>query len=138
MGYQVLQSAIYKYNHPPHKNSRLKSNITKINTQINMKQSNWKAWIWWTFHNKSKVLFTVSFSSFSILLPFLCIPANLLTYQRCWHIKINLLSLLIYLIKLNLVSSMLQFYLIFDSQDCYWMSWRDFLKAIKCNYLFIW
>ena len=25
---------------------------------------------------------------------------------------------------------MLQFYLIFDSRDCCWMSWRDFQKAI--------
>ena len=103
MGYQVLQSVIYKYNYPLHKNSGLKSNTNKINTQIHMKYSNWKAWNWWTFHNKSKVLFTVSFLSFSVLLSSLYIPANPLTYQRCWHIKINLLSLLIYLIKLNLM-----------------------------------
>ena len=50
-----------------------------------------------------KVLFIVPFLSYSVLLSFLYIPANLLTYQRCWHIKINLLSLLIYLIKLNLM-----------------------------------
>ena len=37
MGYQVLQSVIYKYNYPPHKNAGLKLNINKINTQIIMK-----------------------------------------------------------------------------------------------------
>ena len=73
------------------------------------------------FHNKTKVLFTVPFLSFSVLLSYLYIPANLLTYQRCWHIKINLLSLLKILnkSKLNDISGMLQFYLIFDPQDCY-------------------
>ena len=38
MEYQVLQSGVIcKYNYPPHKNSGLKLNINKINTQINMK-----------------------------------------------------------------------------------------------------
>ena len=37
MGYPVLQSAIYKNNYPPHKNSGLKWTINKINTQIDMK-----------------------------------------------------------------------------------------------------
>ena len=37
MGYQVLQSVICKYYFPPQKNSGLKVNINKINTQINMK-----------------------------------------------------------------------------------------------------
>ena len=37
MGYPVLQSAICKYNYPPHKNSGLKLNIDKINTQFKMK-----------------------------------------------------------------------------------------------------
>ena len=39
-----------------------------------------------------------------------------------WQIKINLLPLLTYLIKLNLfnkISGMLQFYFIFHDQDCY-------------------
>ena len=31
----------------------------------------------------------------------------------------------------NEIPGMLQFYLIFYSQDCYWMSWRDFQKVIK-------
>ena len=31
---------------------------------------------------------------------------------------------------------MLQFYLTFDSQDCYWMSWKDFQNGIKCNCLY--
>ena len=31
----------------------------------------------------------------------------------------------------NEIPDMLQFYLIFYSQDCYWMSWRDFQKVIK-------
>ena len=87
MGYQVLQSVICKYNYPPHKNSGLKLNINKRNTQINMKQSHWKAWNWWTFHNKTKALFTVPFLSFSVLLSSLYIPANLLTCQRCCHVK---------------------------------------------------
>ena len=42
MGYQVLHSVIYKYNYPPHKNSGLKLNINKINTQINMKNQSGK------------------------------------------------------------------------------------------------
>ena len=103
MGYQVLQCNLYKYNYPLHKTSGLNLNINKINSQINMRYSNWKAWNWWTFHNKTKVLFTEQFLSFSILLSSLYVRANLLTYQTCWHIKINLLSLLIYLIKLNLI-----------------------------------
>ena len=44
MGYQVLRCVIYKYNYPPHKNAGLKLNVNEINAQINMKQSNWKAW----------------------------------------------------------------------------------------------
>ena len=32
---------------------------------------------------------------------------------------------------------MLRFCLMFDCQDCCWMSWRDFQKAIKCNYYLI-
>ena len=99
----MLKSVIYKYNYPPHKKLRTQININKINTQINVKWSNWKAWNWLIFHSKTEVLFTVPFLSFSVLLSSLYIPANLLTYQRCWHIKIKLLSLLIYLIKLNLM-----------------------------------
>ena len=44
MGYQVLQSVICKYNYPPHKNSGLRLNTNKINTQINMKKPKRKAW----------------------------------------------------------------------------------------------
>ena len=32
-------------------------------------------------------------------------------------------------VKFNKISGILWFYLIFDSQNCYWMSWRDFQKA---------
>ena len=67
-----------------------------------------------------KVLFTVPFLHFSLILSSHYIPANLLTYQMFWYIKINLPTLLIYFIKLNLMTfQMLQFYLIFDSKDCY-------------------
>ena len=41
-------------------------------------------------------LFSVSISSYYI-------PADLLTYQRWWHIKINLLSALIYLIRVSVM-----------------------------------
>ena len=41
-------------------------------------------------------LFTVLLSSYYIL-------ANLLSYQRCWDTKINLLSALMYLIRLSLM-----------------------------------
>ena len=34
MGYQVLQSVICKYNFHPHRNSGLRFNINKINTQL--------------------------------------------------------------------------------------------------------
>ena len=47
---------------------------------------------------------------------------------------------LIYFIKFkfdNVIWGMLQFYLVFDSQDCYWISWRDFQNVTKCNCLFI-
>ena len=34
-------------------------------------------------------------------------------------------------VKFNETSGILQFYLIFESQNYYWMFWRDFQKAIK-------
>ena len=73
------------------------------------------------FLNKTKLKFTVPFSSFFLLfLSFHYINANLLTHQRCWHIKINLSVLnVLNKVKFNEISGMLQFYLIFDSQDCY-------------------
>ena len=52
----------------------------------------------------SKLLFTVPFLYFSIFLLSRYIPANLVTYQMFWYIKINSLSLLIYFIKLNLMA----------------------------------
>ena len=60
------------------------------------------------FHNNIKQ-FNAPFLSF------FDIPSNLLTYQRCWHIKINLLSaLMLNKVKFNDISDMLRFYLIFD------------------------
>ena len=40
-------------------------------------------------------------------------------------------------VKFNEISGLLQFYLIICSQECYWISWRDFQNAVKCNYLLI-
>ena len=60
-------------------------------------------------------MFTVPFSSFSVLLSFYDILANLLTHQRCWHIEIKL-SKILNKLEFNEISGMLQFHLIFDSQ----------------------
>ena len=40
-------------------------------------------------------------------------------------------------VKFNEISGLLQFFLIICSQECYWISWRDFQNAVKCNYLLI-
>ena len=62
---------------------------------------------------------------------------ELLTY------KLHLLSAVIHSIKLSLaneISGMLQFYLIFDSQDCYWIECPEkiFKKLLlnATNYLY--
>ena len=77
------------------------------------------------------------FYLFSVLVSYY-IPANLLTYQRCWHVKINLLSALMYLIRLNLMKfqvcynfvSFLIFEIVIECPE------ESFKKL--CNYLFIW
>ena len=43
------------------------------------------------------------FYLFSVLLSYYYIPVNLLMRQRCWQIKINLFSALMYLIRLHLM-----------------------------------
>ena len=62
---------------------------------------------------------------------------NLLTYQKCWHIKKIISSNKLHKVEFNEISSMLQSYLIFCSQDCYWMYWRDFQKATFNYYIIL-
>ena len=49
------------------------------------------------------LLFHFHLFFFFVLLSSHYMPANILTYKRCQHIKLNLLSLLIYSIKLSLM-----------------------------------
>ena len=109
----MLQSVIYKYNYHPYKNSGLKSNINKI-LKLRSKNQIGKPGINGLFI--ATLLFTVPLLSFfctRFLLLHTYIPANLLTYQKCCHIKLNFLSsaLILYLIryKFNEIPGVLQF-----------------------------
>ena len=63
------------------------------------------------------------FYFFSVLLSSYYIHANLLTYRRCWLMKIKLLSALMYLIRLSLMKF----------QVCYnFVSFLIFKIVIKC------
>ena len=55
------------------------------------------------FFSPSFSFFSLLFFFFFVLLPYHYMPANILTYKRCRHIKLNLLSLLIYSVKLSLM-----------------------------------
>ena len=64
------------------------------------------------------------FYFFSVLLSSYYIHANLLTYRRCWLMKIKLLSALMYLIRLSLMKF----------QVCYnFVSFLIFKIVIKCR-----
>ena len=89
MEYRVLQSVLCKYNYPFDKNSGLKLNINQINTQINMKQSR-KPGVNELLIAKLNYCLLLHFYLFSVLLSSHYTPANVSTYQRCWHIKIHL------------------------------------------------
>ena len=135
----MLQSVIYKYNYPPYKNLGLKLNINKINNKFIWNNQIGKPGIYGIFITTLNYCLLFHFYLFPVLLSYY-IPANLLIFQRCWHIKINLLSALIYLIRLRLIKFqvyMLQFYLIFWFSRMLLNVLKNFQKAVKCNYLFI-
>ena len=81
----------------------------------------------------TKVKYCLLFHCYLFLysyLLFMYIPANLLACQRCWHIKINL-SLLIYLIKLKLVSAIFYQIFIYHQMIAFQKIWKMFFISSK-------
>ena len=95
--YKVLQIVIYQYNYSPQKNSGLQD-LNKINTLRENNQIG-KPGINGIFITKLNFCLLFNFYLF-LYSSSDYVPVTLLTYKRCWHVKINILSFLIYLIML--------------------------------------